>query len=304
MGSDACTDPGFVLRLFREDTMRAGRTAVLVLLLFAVLPVVIAFAVQAEGVLNLRPYFPERVRARIDYHATVEAYWDGPRGDAIRLQNMRLLCGERVLMDRDLDLVLSGDGGWFRRLNDLLESLPPEYGYRYTHRQTPVTRQRDPAEIQATITAAREMIEAARRDPYRRGHPSVALLDFDMPVTALFDAEELRPGRTIPLAIVVTYADGQGEKSKALRVDLDVAEEFPRLSSLGGGDLSGTWYQGDLHVHYCKDEASLFGERGCPDCQAEALNWGDDNTLAQLKSQYQALGAEWFTITSHSYCIR
>ncbi|MFQ5382661.1 MAG: hypothetical protein ACE5EF_13720, partial [Dehalococcoidia bacterium] len=68
-------------------------------------------------------------------------------------------------------------------------------------------------------------------------------------------------------------------------------------------ELQGTWHVGDLHVHDCKDETSIIGERGCPTCFAETLNWGDDNSLGALKNQYVAKGADWFTITSHSYCV-
>lgn len=68
-----------------------------------------------------------------------------------------------------------------------------------------------------------------------------------------------------------------------------------------GGTLAGAWYTGDLHVHDCKDEAGFW--RGCPTCQAESLNWGDDNPLSRLKIQYDTKGADWFTSTSHSYCI-
>jgi len=122
--------------------------------------------------------------------------------------------------------------------------------------------------------------------------------------------EDFMPGHEIPITIRIRFDRGAGEEVLKLHHTITIVEQLPSGPQgkvrMGGGatiEVAGTWHFGDLHVHDCKDEASIFGRRGCPTCYAESLNWGDDNSLAEMKDQYEAMGADWFTITSHSYCL-
>ncbi|MCH2112588.1 MAG: hypothetical protein MK213_06985, partial [Planctomycetes bacterium] len=58
-------------------------------------------------------------------------------------------------------------------------------------------------------------------------------------------------------------------------------------------------HAGDLHVHNCRDQAIS----GCPDCNAESFNISGAFHNSDLKPQYQALGMDWFSTTTHSYCV-
>jgi hypothetical protein len=70
--------------------------------------------------------------------------------------------------------------------------------------------------------------------------------------------------------------------------------------SIGGRSVEV--HAGDLHVHSCHGEA-VNACSPSQDCPAESLQTSGSFSYAQLRSQYQALGLDWFTATDHSYCI-
>ena len=70
-------------------------------------------------------------------------------------------------------------------------------------------------------------------------------------------------------------------------------------AELGGGL---TIHAGDLHVHSCHGE-SIGACSPSANCLAESLQVSGSFSFAELKSQFQALGIDWFTATDHSYCI-
>ncbi|MCH2100577.1 MAG: hypothetical protein MK209_01445, partial [Planctomycetes bacterium] len=67
-----------------------------------------------------------------------------------------------------------------------------------------------------------------------------------------------------------------------------------------GTSLPGGFVAGDLHVHNCGDQATL----GCPNCAAESFNITGAFTNQQLRDQFRALGYDYFSTTTHSYCIQ
>ncbi len=259
----------------------------------------------------IRMFVPELVRVPNDITASLEVNNSSERGSKVYLKDVRLfLDGE--LIHREKPGILYGDGGWERRFIRLLEEMSPGISGLYHHRIfIPLEDVQGHSEKSDSEMYARALhsVEEARTDTYFRDNRTTVLIDFGVRLSELQKHGRFMPGRHITLTAVLTVEEGGRSREVEHRTTITIAEPFPRAALSYEDDpgvlrqIPGTWYSGDLHVHSCKDEASFFGERGCPDCQAESINFGDDNTLLDLKEQYQALGAGWFTITSHSYCI-
>jgi hypothetical protein len=260
-----------------------------------------------------RLFILDSVRKRVDFVGSVEVNYPAPRGKEIRLNSLELLYGEKVFVEMPLSIVLMGDGGWYLELTRNLEKLPPEISYLYVQRKYyPVDHhERLSLEERERIhDDVLERIDAARVDPYFALYPPTELIKFDIRLTEMVDEVDFGTGLAIPLTVRIRYEESGKAGVLVLNHTIDIVEPFPGgpdgMNLEGSGNetrVQANWYYGDLHVHDCKDEASIIGERGCPTCYAESLNWGDDNSLGEMKNQYEAMGANWFTITSHSYCV-
>lgn len=268
---------------------------------------------RVENPIWTRLFILDTVRERVDFVGSVEVNCPAPRGREIRLNSLELLHGEKVVVDMPLSIVLMGDSGWYSELTKDLEKLPPEISYLYVQRKYyPVDHHErlNLEEKERIHDDVLDRIDAAREDPYFALYPPIDLIKFDVRLTEMIPEEDFQAGRSIPLTIRIRYEESGKTGVLVLNHTIEIAEPFPGgpeeliIGENGTGtSVQANWYYGDLHVHDCKDEASLFGERGCPTCQAESLNWGDDNSLGEMKNQYEAMGASWFTITSHSYCV-
>jgi hypothetical protein len=260
-----------------------------------------------------RIFVMDTVRERVDFTGSVEINYPAARGSEVKVTALELLYGGEAYVNMPLSIRLMGDGGWFDSLTRDIEKLPPEISYLYVQRKDfPVDyyrslRREEREYIHEDIL---DRIDAAREDPYFLLDPPVGLIKFTVPLTEMVPEDHFKPFLDIPLTIRIHY---EGETWKRI-IELDhtitVDEPLPKgpqgISMIGDTErmtLQGVWYYGDLHVHDCKDEVSIIGERGCPTCYAETLNWGADNSLSEMKDQYTAMGANWFTITSHSYCV-
>ncbi|MAE68835.1 MAG: hypothetical protein CME06_00040 [Gemmatimonadetes bacterium] len=262
---------------------------------------------MASPHLRLRAWFPERIRRAVPVRAHVEVYYGGAHGSSVRIERVEVRAGERVVARGESDLLLAGDEGLYAEMIRLGQLVPPGESKAYSHRFVPYNafeafdvEERDGMleELQLLGTRASTLTADAR---------PMGLIPLTLPFDRLLRGGL---GELTDLEIRVAYTAPNGDAAIATssRRVRRVAD-FPRLPlGIGGkGELpmiavEGEWYTGDLHVHDCKDEAGFF--RGCPTCQAESINWGDDNTLDVLKTQYDALGADWFTSTSHSYCLQ
>ena len=261
--------------------------------------------------LIIRMFAPDAVRTPADLTASLELNYSGEKHVPVQVLGVRIeVNGSLVHLENSF--ALYGDGGWYRSFIRTLERMHPTLSGLYMHRLfTPRERALDSpgAGDYGLFAAALEMVERAREDTYFRDFPTVLPVDFSIPLSDLDERGEFHIGEKITVTALISFTEGEKTRRVKYVHTIDVVEPFPQSPVRyydGYGvlrEIPGNWHSGDLHVHYCKDEASFFGERGCPDCQAESVNFGDDNTLADLKGQYQALGASWFTITSHSYCI-
>ncbi len=270
-------------------------------------------AESGDSPLWTRLFILETVRERVDFTGSVEVNYPAPRGTILELKSLELSSGGEVYVEVPLSVTLAGDGGWYSGFVRDLEKLPPGLSYIYTQRKY------YPEDHHVSLNDGEkdklhrdllDRVEEAREDPYFAVNPPTELIKFEVPVEELVSPEEFRPGARIPLKVRIRFDRGKGEETLELDHTIRVVERLPSGPQgkfrMGNGtvlEMAGSWHYGDLHVHDCKDEASIIGERGCPTCYAESLNWGDDNSLSEMKNQYAAMGADWFTITSHSYCL-
>jgi hypothetical protein len=291
----------------------------LVLVLF-LSPVVLAAGtrhdlhqVSGDSPIWTRLFILETVRERVEFMGSVEINYPVARGRKLELKSLELLSGGKVYVYLPLSATLAGDDGWYSDLVRDLEKLPPGLSYIYNQRKYfsadfhTRLNENEKSQLHEDLL---DRIENAREDPYFALNPPTQLIKFDVPVGELVSEEDFSPGTEIPLQIRIRYGMGAREKVLELEHTITVVERLPsgprgsfKMNDGSKIELGGTWHYGDLHVHDCKDETSIIGERGCPTCYAESLNWGDDNSLSEMKNQYDAMGADWFTITSHSYCV-
>ena len=217
--------------------------------------------------------------------AQVRIYNAGPAPVRVRALSVRGTAGRR-LAEVPLDVVLAGDGGALRRLTERIAALGLEN--RCLHEARGATRA-----VLGELAREVAAIRAARP-------PSFVDVAFRLPLARTFGAGD-RPGevRRITLSARIVH-DGVEDEVEAEH-SIRLLEPFRRLALPPVGPLSGAvrFVACDLHVHHCRDEA--LG--GCPNCTAESQNISASFTLAQLKTQFQALGVDAFTSTSHSYCI-
>jgi len=253
------------------------------------------------------------VRRRADFTGSIEVNLPAARGSVLRIESLEIISGDMTLVEMPLSIILWGDGGWYEQMARDLEKIEPAVSYIYLPRKYhPLDHYRtlSEEELFRLEQECLSRVESAREDPYFLLHPPVDLIRFPVPITEMVSEDEFRPGLVIPMTIRLRYegVDG-GEEILELEHVVTALEPMPQGPQglyLQGEDelmVQGTWNSGDLHVHDCKDETSIIGERGCPTCFAESVNWGADNSLEEMKSQYNAMGADWFTITSHSYCV-
>jgi len=258
--------------------------------------------------LRLRVWAPEQVRRARSLAGHLEIYHDGPPTSRVEIESLEIRCGEDRVWRRPCALVLHGDGGLYGEIDRLLELVPPATSKRFAHRRLPLDAHRadPPAARAARIDELRLLSADLARGKGLGASPPTGLVPIELDLAALL---EPRPGASATFRIEVHYRDSAGRPARAATShSISLLPPFSRLplpaggrAELPGAELAGAWAAGDLHVHDCKDEAGFW--RGCPTCQAESLNWGDENSLRRLKNQYAALGADWFSSTSHSYCL-
>lgn len=261
----------------------------------------------ASADLHLRAWFPTGVRRLQPVQVHLEAYHDGQRSSRVRIEGVEVRAANQRIAQWDGALELQGDSGLYGEMVRLANLVPPHESKAYHHRTAPYEA------YQAFETEEREgMLEelqilATQLAGRQTELPAMGLLPLTLPLDQLLDN---KIGSMVELQIAVQYTAPDGQSATAeLNHLLSRIADFPRLplpvDGLGESPAvasRGTWYSGDLHMHHCKDEAGFW--RGCPTCQAESTNFGDDNSLERLKTQYEALGADWFASTSHSYCLQ
>lgn len=213
--------------------------------------------------------------------------------------------GGATLVDEQLGVELAADAR-FAELNALIERMPEEL--------TELRRPRAFAAEDEPVFAASELadrwleidglVDRLRAD-YGAGAPRPYVEpSFRLPLDQVFAPED-PPGtvRTLELRVRYRLAGGPvatASASHAITLLPAPLAPPPTLAALGGTPV--TLRGGDTHVHSCHGEA-MGACAPSTDCAAESFQTSGSFSYAQLKTQYQALGVDWFTATDHSYCI-
>ncbi len=238
-------------------------------------------------------------RTDLEVPMGVQAYASGDQ--VLRLQRLEVLRPDgAVLVSERLDgRALVGDGGFVDRIHWAMESLPPDLTHRRMHRLHLPLEAVPELGPEAQAALLREVVQGVRT-LQASGAPQLANLRFRLDLAQLF-GDGAQPGDVADFVVRVTAVDEGGtpvvaELEHALTLlPPHMGPPAGRTAALGGGG----WYKGDLHVHNCRDQAV----GGCDSCAAESFNITGSYSNADLKSQFQALGFDFFSTTTHSYCI-
>ena len=197
------------------------------------------------------------------------------------------------------ELALTGDSGFLNELYLDMERTDPEFSHRHTKRLFIPLEDYVPLGPEGEAEAMRRVLQGVQ-ELKDNGAPQMFDAQFEMNLATLFGTGS-QPGDVLPFEVVVRWFDGTSIQSSPLSHSLTQLAPFrsapPGHWSYGRG--VGSWVTGDLHVHNCRDEAIS----GCDSCAAESVNITGAFTNAQLKPQFQALGFDFFSSTTHSYCI-
>jgi hypothetical protein len=266
--------------------------------------------VPAEGPI-LVPYVVEAARALVPVDGQLFVLNPLGRDSAmgqLRITGLRVALEGIIVEDRTLDLELEGDPRFATLMADI-ERLPRDV--TELHRPNAVAAPDAKPFSGPDVTAVMQSVEAdlaALRGDWQAGRPLPFLaLDFSFELDQLF-AREDTPGteRTVTLELDWTNSTGTTGTAMATRSVTRLAAALALPTTLNrGGQLAATApheHAGDLHVHSCHGEA-VGACAPSDNCGAESFQVSGSFSYAQLKSQYQALGIDWFTATDHSYCI-
>jgi hypothetical protein len=275
-------------------------------------PVEPRIKVQNQGVI-LVPHLLDAARNLVGVDGQVLIYnQGGPAlpGERVQLLELRVSLEDVVVEARGLDANLIGDNR-FGEVVARIERLPESV--------TELRRDNFFAPPGAPDFKGAEVTENMRdikvdlvtlRDEWDNGleEPFVAV-DFRYELDQLFFSDDA-PGTVRNIGLEVDYLTAAGQLQTA-RTSSSVTRLAPLLTApptLGRGAIQATFgssthvHPGDLHVHSCHGEAigacAPFGN-----CGAESFQVTGSFTYSQLKSQYAALGVDWFTATDHSYCM-
>ena len=231
----------------------------------------------------------------------VQAYFSGV--GQVSLRTLKVYAADGVLLE-ELDLRgerLIGDGGLVARAHLLMETINPEITHR--HDQRIFIPLEDRPELSPDVESAlfRRLLDTMSEVVALQGS-QLRNLKFDIYLPALFPIGS-QPGDEAVLDLVLDYElDGSLQQTTIIHPVVLLEPYLPPpagWSADGSTRNAGAWHRGDLHVHNCRDEAVS----GCPSCAAESFNISGSFSNADLKPQFQALGMDWFSTTTHSYCI-
>lgn len=252
----------------------------------------------------LVPFLVDGARERVTTAAHAFIYAPDPREPLELLELSVLVDGEPIEVV-PLAAELEGDPR-FGELAALLERLPPELTERHS-------RRRDFADPEAPAFAGPEVFERREeaaailgtlRREWAAGRPRPFVeVAFPLRLEEVFAAED-PPGteRRVTLSLAWRTAGGPTRLRSVTETLRRLAplRPLPPTVAAAGGPL--TLASGDLHVHSCHGEA-IGACSPSGNCAAETLQLSGSFSYAELRSQYEALGLNWFTATDHSYCI-
>ena len=255
--------------------------------------------------LVLVPQVLEGVRELLPLDGHVTIYHFGEEGRRVHLERLRVEVDGLELVRTELDRELAAGRG-YGELNSLIERLPHELSHRASE-----VRHFAPEglpdftlsegvqllpEIQRRVFELQELSQDATRWP-------VLEPAFRLYLDQLFPAQAA-PGSEVSVTLFVDYTRPDGSTASARTSwSLSYLGPFPALPpTYLAAHAGASSVAGDLHVHSCHGEA-LGACAPSGNCTAESLQTSGSFSYAELRSQYEALGLNWFTATDHSYCI-
>ena len=259
--------------------------------------------VQNDGELVLIPLTPTGVRVLGTVESAVFVSSPFDLDQVLQLESLQVSSGGDVIYQRTLAGQLTGDPR-FGQVSALIERLPLEITESRRDRRY-FAKEEDPefrggeifdrrAQVVQTWTGLSEEYEAGRGRPFTQ-------IDFPVHTDQIF-AEGEAPGTVRTIELALTFVDPGGVRRTSIQSRsitlLEAPLPLPQSIAMQGTSL----HAGDLHVHSCHGEAAgACAPSG--NCTAESLQLSGSFSYAQLRSQYEALGMDWFTATDHSYCI-
>lgn len=255
-----------------------------------------------ESDLVLMPFMPMNVRAIVPIEGQMLIY--SPRED-VQLESLLVSVDGNVLTEVALDQSLEGDAE-YGEINALVERLPHDLTEIHRARRYFATENEPHFGGAEMIERLREIHERvnAMRDAWKSGKSMPFIQPgFRLELGEIFEAEAITGSALLEFELRYTGANGE-RSTKRLETKLSLAAGWGSAA----GSLAVTQgasvaiHPGDLHVHSCHGEAAgACAPSG--NCTAETLQLSGSFSYAALKSQYQALGMDWYTATDHSYCV-
>lgn len=258
-----------------------------------------------EGPVHILPFGLMHHVRELDHIVPMQVQVYHAGEGSIQLQELVV----RGVDGRELDRVplygerLLGDEGALFDVHRLLETLPADVSHRRGDRMF-LEIDEIPEMDGGQIAELAHEIEGRIHQMRDNGMAQARNLTFEIDLAALFP-RNAQPGDEAIFDLELIYADGQSA-GKAVGHTHSVAMLPTYLQpptvwqQRYGARMPGGFVAGDLHVHNCRDQATL----GCPNCAAESFNITGAFTNQQLRDQFRALGFDFFSTTTHSYCIQ
>jgi hypothetical protein len=258
----------------------------------------------AQGQVQVYPFgLMEHVRATDGVvPMKVQVYNPGEEAVALERLVVREAAGAELARVELHGERLLGDGGEVAELYLKQELIDPELSHRHSQRvfvpldERPELTPDSEAQLFLQIVDGVQALKEGGALQLRNVH-------FEVDLAQLMAGAEVGDVASFEVALDYRRADGSlarsvlGSGIELLPPYMEPPAEW--YAAKGLGRAAGAFYAGDFHVHNCRDEA--IG--GCPSCAAESVNITGAFTNADLKPQYQALGMDFFSTTTHSYCI-
>ena len=246
------------------------------------------------------------VRNPLPFVGQLTVHHPGEVEGNIQLDRVEVQSNGSVLWGSDLDISLRGDSE-YGDLQAIIERLPEGVGHSHGGEEERVYS--DPADPDFGPLVGLDMRDSLVRRVHAMSsrlaageQPSFAQPNLIVPADQLM-FPDAPTGTEVSVDLVLHYSLASGvQRTRSLN---HLIHKLPSLPGTSGNVESGAGYTihaGDLHVHSCHGEAA--GACAPSDnCTAETFQLSGSFSLAELKTQFQALGVDWFTSTDHSYCV-
>ncbi|MBC8369366.1 MAG: CehA/McbA family metallohydrolase [Planctomycetes bacterium] len=251
-----------------------------------------------ESAVTIYPYgLMESVR-NTDLVVPMQVQLYNPGDFTVALESLTVQTPEGQVLDIvTLDQLLAGDGGFVQDLYLALEMIEPDISHRHSKRQYIPLDKYTALSPEAEARTIKRIIDDVR-ELQSQGSPQMTNIRFELDLAQLF-GEDSQIGDVAPIQIIAAYNGGSASSTSVITHNITKLVPFMPPPYSNGTAGVGSWVAGDLHVHNCRDEAV----GGCDSCAAESFNLTGAFTNADLKPQFQALGMDFFSSTTHSYCI-